>query len=80
MTTLPVLHPPSGIYELTCGVLLLGEASYSRDTKAAHWVDLRAEGELMWNRLSLDLNIVDLALNGTCEAPMHSGLTLTSLS
>jgi hypothetical protein len=74
--TLPVLHPPSGIYELTCGVFLLGELSLPRDTNAAYWVDLRAKGEFKWNRLSLNLNIVDLALNGACESPMDSGLTL----
>lgn len=62
-TTLNIDFMPSGIYELTCGVFLLGEAGFGRITQAAYWADLRAAGELKWNRLDLKSNIVDLAVN-----------------
>jgi hypothetical protein len=63
LTHLKVTHQPSGIYDLTCGVFLLGESGWGRNTNALRWVDLRQGGDLQWYRLDLQTKIVDLALN-----------------
>jgi hypothetical protein len=63
LTHLEVNHRPSGIYDLTCGILILGESCLGRTTNALQWVDLREGKDMIWNRLDLQANIIDLALN-----------------
>ena len=61
---LKVQHRPSGIYDLTSGIFILGEASdHMRPTKGLRWVDLRLGKDLVWNRFDLQIPIVDLGLN-----------------
>lgn len=61
---LEVLHRPSGIYDLTSGIFILGEGSaLGRLTVGLRWVDLRLGGDLVWNRFDLQTPIVDLGVN-----------------
>jgi len=61
---LEVQHQPSGIYDLTSGIFILGESSpHARLTQALHWVDLRLGKDLVWHRFDLRTTIVDLGLN-----------------
>ena len=61
---LEVQHRPSGIYDLTSGIFILGEGStLGRLTVGLRWVDLRLGGDLVWNRFDLRTPIVDLGLN-----------------
>jgi hypothetical protein len=59
---LEVQHRPSGIYDLTSGIFILGEGSnLGRLTVGLRWVDLRKD--FVWNRIDLHTPIVDLGLN-----------------
>jgi hypothetical protein len=61
---LEVQHRPSGIYDLTSGIFILGEGSaLGRLTVGLRWVDLRLGGDLVWNRFDLQTPIVDLGVN-----------------
>lgn len=61
---LEVQHRPSGIYDLTSGIFILGEGStLGRLTVGLRWVDLRLGKDLVWNRFDLQTPIVDLGLN-----------------
>ena len=61
---LEVQHQPSGIYDLTSGIFILGEGSpLGRLTVGLRWVDLRLGKDLVWNRFDLRTPIVDLGLN-----------------
>jgi len=61
---LDVQHRPSGIYDLTSGIFILGEGStLGRLTVGLRWVDLRLGKDLIWNRFDLQTPIVDLGLN-----------------
>ena len=61
---LEVKHLPSGIYDLTSGIFILGECPpFTRHTIGLRWVDLRLGGDLVWNRIDLQTPIVDLCLN-----------------
>lgn len=61
---LEVQHRPSGIYDLTSGIFILGEGStLGRLTVGLRWVDLRFGKDLVWHRFDLQTPIVDLGLN-----------------
>lgn len=61
---LGVQHRPSGIYDLTSGIFILGEGStLGRLTVGLRWVDLRLGKDLVWYRFDLQTPIVDLGLN-----------------
>lgn len=61
---LEVQHRPSGIYDLTSGIFILGEGSaLGRLTVGLRWVDLRLGKSLVWNRFDLHTPIVDLGVN-----------------
>ena len=61
---LEVQHRPSGIYDLTSGIFILGEGSaLGRLTVGLRWVDLRLGKDLVWHRFDLQTPIVDLGLN-----------------
>lgn len=61
---LEIEHRPSGIYDLTSGIFILGEGSaLGRLTVGLRWVDLRLGGDLVWNRFDLQTPIVDLGVN-----------------
>ena len=61
---LEVEHRPSGIYDLTSGIFILGEGSaLGRLTVGLRWVDLRLGRDLVWNRFDLQTPIVDLGVN-----------------
>ena len=61
---LGVQHQPSGIYDLTSGIFILGEGSaQGRLTVGLRWVDLRRGKDLVWYRFDLQTPIVDLGLN-----------------
>lgn len=61
---LEVQHRPSGIYDLTSGIFILGEGSaLGRLTVGLRWVDLRLGKDLVWNRFDLQTPIVDLGVN-----------------
>ena len=61
---LEVEHRPSGIYDLTSGIFILGEGSIPRGlTPGLRWVDLRLGKDIVWHRIDLGTPIVDLGLN-----------------
>ena len=61
---LEVQHRPSGIYDLTSGIFILGEGSaLGRLTVGLRWVDLRLGKDIVWNRFDLQTPIVDLGVN-----------------
>ena len=61
---LRVKHQPSGIYDLTSGIFILGEGSdFQRLTVGMRWVDLRLGKDLAWHQIDLQIPIVDLGLN-----------------
>lgn len=61
---LGVQHRPSGIYDLTSGIFILGEGStLGRLTVGLRWADLRLGKDLVWYRFDLQTPIVDLGLN-----------------
>jgi hypothetical protein len=61
---LEVEHRPSGIYDLTSGIFIIGEGStLGRLTVGLRWVDLRLGKDLVWNRFDLQTPIVDLGVN-----------------
>ena len=64
LNRLGVQHRPSGIYDLTSGIFILGEgAPNGRFTVGLRWVDLRFGKDLVWYRIDLQTPIVDLGLN-----------------
>lgn len=53
-----------GTYELNGGVLILGDLGEEGDsTQSLNIVDLRTGGELNWNRLDLQMAIIDFAFD-----------------
>ena len=61
---LEIQHRPSGIYDLTSGIFILGEGStLGRLTIGLRWVDLRLGKDLVWNVIDLQTPIVDLGVN-----------------
>jgi hypothetical protein len=68
-SSVEVLHHPSGIYDLTGGVYLLGDGDGPRPvTKGLNYVVLPStetgmpSKELQWSRISVGRNIVDVGL------------------
>ena len=72
-TVLPLRHNPSGIYDLTGGVLLLGERSHSEGTtgtESVHTVRLRSafkdqptsQANRLWSHLDLGKPVIDVGL------------------
>ncbi|RDB20399.1 hypothetical protein Hypma_012541 [Hypsizygus marmoreus] len=59
--TIPVKHVPSGIYEMTGGIFLLGDTT----RKALHYLTLpsKATDEPSWSRIDIDSTMVDIGLS-----------------
>ncbi|EIN08121.1 hypothetical protein PUNSTDRAFT_126874 [Punctularia strigosozonata HHB-11173 SS5] len=77
VTEIPVRHRPSGIYDLTAGVYLLGESAratrgadlgnFERRTKAVRFVRLPTKPtpseDVEWERIDIGEDVVDIGLN-----------------
>ncbi|KAG5638827.1 hypothetical protein H0H81_009800 [Sphagnurus paluster] len=59
--TIPVLHEPSGIYDLMGGVYLLGDANH----RTIHYFMLPSsdEDEVKWEKIDISKPLVDMGLN-----------------
>ncbi|OBZ77956.1 hypothetical protein A0H81_02072 [Grifola frondosa] len=75
VTSIPVRHSPSGIYDLTRGVFLLGERSRQssrRSTDGLKFIKIssigangteRGDGHISWSTIKLERPIIDIGLS-----------------